>query len=146
MSFCPHLPKSNVQTFQIFGILGRSGLRFENLLLKRVKLPWKKFCILANFALLAGFFWYWCYYPHRSRDALSPVCEIFLMLFPGSAWLIWKGPGISPSSAPDCLCSVGPTPWSFTLLLKKNSPNILPLCKSHSEYLFWSPVQATLYW
>ena len=21
---------------------------------------------------------YWCYYPHRSRDALSPVCGIFL--------------------------------------------------------------------
>ena len=21
--------------------------------------------------------WYWCYYPHRSRDALSPVCKIF---------------------------------------------------------------------
>ena len=21
--------------------------------------------------------WYWCYYPHRSRDALSPVCGIF---------------------------------------------------------------------
>ena len=20
---------------------------------------------------------YWCYYPHRSRDALSPVCKIF---------------------------------------------------------------------
>ena len=24
------------------------------------------------FALIAGFFWYWCYYPHR-----SPVCGIF---------------------------------------------------------------------
>ena len=21
--------------------------------------------------------WYWCFYPHRSRDALSPVCGIF---------------------------------------------------------------------
>ena len=21
--------------------------------------------------------WYWCYYPHRSRDDLSPVCGIF---------------------------------------------------------------------
>ena len=20
--------------------------------------------------------WYWCYYPHRSRDALSPICGI----------------------------------------------------------------------
>ena len=29
-----------------------------------------------NIALLTGFFWYWSYYPHRSRDALSPICEI----------------------------------------------------------------------
>ena len=27
--------------------------------------------------LLAGFFWYRCYYPHRSRDALSPICGLF---------------------------------------------------------------------
>ena len=25
--------------------------------------------------------WYRCYYPHRSRDALSPVCGIFLVCF-----------------------------------------------------------------
>ena len=37
----------------------------------------KKVSFLANFALLAEFFWYWCYYPHRSRKALSPVCWIF---------------------------------------------------------------------
>ena len=37
----------------------------------------KKFVFSANFALLAGFFWYRCYYQHRSRDALSPVCGIF---------------------------------------------------------------------
>ena len=24
---------------------------------------------------------YWCYYPHQSRDALSPVCGIFIYLF-----------------------------------------------------------------
>ena len=23
--------------------------------------------------------WYWCYYPHRSRDALSHICGIFLL-------------------------------------------------------------------
>ena len=27
--------------------------------------------------LSAGFFLYRCYYPHRSRDALHPVCGIF---------------------------------------------------------------------
>ena len=26
--------------------------------------------------------WYWCYYPHRLRDALSPVCRIF------TEWLV----------------------------------------------------------
>ena len=29
--------------------------------------------------------WYRCYYPHQSRDALSPVCRIFLSL----SWLIY---------------------------------------------------------
>ena len=38
----------------------------------------KKFFFPANFAFLAGFFWYRrCYYPRRSRDSLSPVCGIF---------------------------------------------------------------------
>ena len=38
--------------------------------------PQKSLFFSAHFALLAGFFWYRCYYPHRSRDALSPVCGI----------------------------------------------------------------------
>ena len=28
--------------------------------------------------LLAGYVWYRCYHLHQSRDALSPVCGIFL--------------------------------------------------------------------
>ena len=43
----------------------------------------KKFIFLANCAFLAGFFWYWCYYPLRSRDALSPVWGIFISI----SWL-----------------------------------------------------------
>ena len=50
-----------------------SGVRFENKIAKQ-----KKISFLANFAILAGFFWYCCYYLHRLRDALSPVCEIFI--------------------------------------------------------------------
>ena len=38
----------------------------------------KKAFFSVNFASLAGFFWYLCYYPHQSRDSLSPVCRIFL--------------------------------------------------------------------
>ena len=32
--------------------------------------------------LLAGFFWYRCYYLHQLRDALPPTCGIFLLLLP----------------------------------------------------------------
>ena len=31
--------------------------------------------------LLAGFFWYRCYYPNWLRDYLSPVCGIFIKSF-----------------------------------------------------------------
>ena len=41
----------------------------------------KKLVFSANLALLAGFFWYRCYYLHRSRDALSPICGIFDTIF-----------------------------------------------------------------
>ena len=53
------------------------SLSSKLLLIKCVKSPRKKVSYSVNFALLAEFFWYWCYYPHRSRDALSPVCGIF---------------------------------------------------------------------
>ena len=32
--------------------------------------------------------WYWCYYPHRSRDALSPVCGIFFLRRGASWWRV----------------------------------------------------------
>ena len=61
----------------------------------------KKKSFSANFALLVGFFWYWCYYPHRSRDALSPVCGIFLLFFDKVVKLVGGGAvinGATPSS------------------------------------------------
>ena len=33
----------------------------------------KKRCV--NF----GTFWYQCYYPHQSRDSVSPICRIFFI-------------------------------------------------------------------
>ena len=39
------------------------------------------FFLSADFALLTGLFWYQCYYPHRSRDALSPVCGFFSFFY-----------------------------------------------------------------
>ena len=47
---------------------------------KGVKLPRKKNSFSVNFALVGGFFWYQCYYPHQSWDA-DPVCRIFKKLF-----------------------------------------------------------------
>ena len=57
---------------------GRKWSPIWKLLLKKgVKSQRNKKLFLANFALLAGFFWYRCYYSHRSRFALSPICGIF---------------------------------------------------------------------
>ena len=58
---------------------------------------WKGVSLILSFGVLNDFFrfskkkwvfgyswstllWYRCYYPHRSRDALSPVCRIFLYI------------------------------------------------------------------
>ena len=53
---------SNIWTF----LLG-SGLR----------LPHKKKFFFLVILLWSTLLWHRCYYPHRSRDALSPVCGIF---------------------------------------------------------------------
>ena len=58
------------------GFLGKSNGKKWSQIWKGAKLPRKKVFFLANFASLAGLFWYWCYYPHRSRDAKSPVWAI----------------------------------------------------------------------
>ena len=51
---------------------------FNTFVHKGCKIAAHFFFFLKNFALLAGFFWHWSYYPHQSRDALSPVCGIFV--------------------------------------------------------------------
>ena len=82
----PPLPKVQCPNFLDFQTrwgkeMKRSGLRFENFCYKGCKIaaptPKKNLSFSVNFALIAGFFWYRCYYPHSSRDALSPVCGIF---------------------------------------------------------------------
>ena len=74
-----------------------NGKKWSNiwklLLIKGVKSP-GKFCkdqegiqqgsggfTTSILGLLAGFFWYRCYYPRWLRDALSPVWGIFFFLF-----------------------------------------------------------------
>ena len=77
-------PLLEVQCPNILDFLGKSnGKKWSQIwnlvLIKGVKLPRKFlfFLFSANFALLAGFIWYWCYYLHWSRDPLSLVCGIF---------------------------------------------------------------------
>ena len=80
-------PTSQSPMSKLFTFLespGKSNRKriWKLLLISIVILPRENSCIfLAIFALLAGFLWYQCFHPHRSRDALSPVCGIFLKYF-----------------------------------------------------------------
>ena len=56
-------------TFQLIESIGPEGQCFEN----HPPLDQKKTCWTPSK-------WYWCYYPHRSRDLVSPVCGIFFIL------------------------------------------------------------------
>ena len=61
--------------------LGKSNKRkwsqiWNLLLIKGVKLSPKKKCFWPILPC-SIFFWYRCYYSHRSREALSPICWIF---------------------------------------------------------------------
>ena len=69
-------------------VMERSGLRIKNtnkgckiaapFFLKNFffcKFRLRKTLIIKS--IKSRFFWYWCCYPHRSRDALSHVCRIF---------------------------------------------------------------------
>ena len=74
---------------------------------KGCKITAQKKFFFVNFALLAGFFWYWCYYLHWSRGSLSSVCEIF------KASALWadafyksKCPCVCPSVCPSVRLSV----------------------------------------
>ena len=49
---------------------------FSNYFLHLLSTFWTEAFTTRISRLLAGFFWYWCYYPHWSRGALSPVCRI----------------------------------------------------------------------
>ena len=81
--FLNHFLKSNIQTFQIFGILGEK--LWKEMVSDMKTFAWKgcqisvqkKVFFSENFAFLAGFSQYRCYYPHWSRGALPPVCGIF---------------------------------------------------------------------
>ena len=67
-NFLEYLGKSNGK---------KRSQNWELLLIKGVTLP--RFS--ANFALLARFFCFWCYYPQWSRDSLSPISGILLYNF-----------------------------------------------------------------
>ena len=80
--FAPTSRSPMSKFFFNFGILGgkygkKWGQIWKLVLIKVVKLPHNFFCFSANFVFLAGFFWYWSYYLHRTRDSLSPIFGLF---------------------------------------------------------------------
>ena len=70
-------PTSKLSKFFRFSeSLGKTnGKRWSQ---KGCKIAAQKSLIFNKFCLTSRNFLYWCYYPHRSRDALSPVSGIFL--------------------------------------------------------------------
>ena len=72
---------------------------------------------------------------------MYPNAFFLFLPLPSSDQLFWKGTrNLFPAPAPDCLCPAGPTPWSVTLILNRNSSNIMPLCK----VMFPSSIQSLL--
>ena len=69
--------------FRDFESLGKSnGKKWSNiwtfLFRSGLKSPRKKKVFLLLILPWSTLLWHRCYYPHRSRNALSPVCRIFL--------------------------------------------------------------------
>ena len=84
--FLPPLSKVLCRNFLKFRnpwgkIMTRGGLRFESFANKECKIAAQEEEKNWEFCHTSRVFWYWCYYPHRSRDALSPVCRIFCLNF-----------------------------------------------------------------
>ena len=73
-------PMSKLLRF-LLSLKKRNGKKWSQiwrlLLVKGVKSPRERKKNSSNFCLTSRIFWYWCYYPHRSRDALTPVSRIF---------------------------------------------------------------------
>ena len=59
-------------------VIERSGLTFEHFVWKGSKIAAQKKLSFLLSLPWSTLLWHRCYYPHRSRDALSPVCGIFL--------------------------------------------------------------------
>ena len=84
--FYPHFLKSNVQLFWFSESLEKRNEKkwsqiWKLMLIKGVILSCKKNMFFGEFCLTSRIFWYRCYYPHWSRDALSPVCGIFSLIY-----------------------------------------------------------------
>ena len=95
-ALCPHFQSPMSKLFRFSESLGKTnGKKWSQiwiiLLIKGVKPPRNFFFIFFfylfifffcdEFCPISRIFWYRCYYPHGSRDALSPLCEIFINLF-----------------------------------------------------------------
>ena len=56
-----------------------NGKKWSEIAHKWYNIATHLYIFFQQICLTSRIFWYWCYYPHRSGDALSPVCGIFLM-------------------------------------------------------------------
>ena len=85
--FAPTSRSPMSKLFRYSESLGKSNGKkwsqiWKLLLIKGVKSPRKKkFLVFGKFCLTSRIFFYRCYYPHRSRDALSPVCGILFICY-----------------------------------------------------------------
>ena len=71
-------------------VMERSGLTFEHFCLEVVLNHRAKYFFFFLLILpWSPLLWHWCYYPHRSRDALSPVCGIFPWAIPRDSFSPW---------------------------------------------------------
>ena len=78
-TFCSRMSKNFRASESLVKSNGKKHSEIGKLLLiNGVKSPHKKRFVFGQILpYWAGFVGYRCYYPYRSRDSLSPVCEIF---------------------------------------------------------------------
>ena len=86
-----------------------------------------------NLALLAGFFWYWCYYLRRSRDALSPECGIFPHNFGTQFFTLFVHQIFALN-----LFKLLSKPFFHKIILQICHPTIQPIFSTHLHQFFFT--------
>ena len=93
-----------------------------------------------------GLVWYRCYYPHRSRDALSPVCGIFTSLNhkygPLYILYIYKYVYLITMYSDDCVIEDDTNYWGHDIAAGQLTAESLEacawLCQVEAACSFWT--------